>query len=245
MANMKIIAITVMLVCLTIAACSRQDTSANISNPTLGITQQGENAPLVEQSFYFDGYLDYEGYLQGTDTQILGSANPEKAGSGKVTSYIKSMKNAPESVLIPFYTGEPLELRTEKGLPGICIKEELYGLVWTWFYTDLGGDSATVRLSKLSDEHLALANGLTCSEFIGEIAPDAPNITNYQDKKNYAIVYEEIADIDGIATSILIKRTQSGEEYFSFLKDGYLVIISAPVNTVTINWLNDFSLAAL
>ena len=36
-----------------------------------------------------------------------------------------------------------------------------------------------------------------------------------------------------------------GEEYHSFIKDGYLVIISAPLDTVTNGWLNSFSLEML
>lgn len=186
---------------------------------------------------YFSSHEEYIAFFQEKAEQM-----PEHI-SDSMKAYIQTVRNEQQTLMIPHYRGKPVALRDKEGYSTITVMDrELYYFTWTWFYTE--EDHVTIKLSKLSPEDSALAGMTSCSEFISAIWPTAPNIDNYQEKENYTLIYEDDAVINGVAKSILIRQTKSGEEYISFTTDGYLVIITAPLGTITKEWLCDFSLAA-
>lgn len=237
MKNRFISLIAVFLVCFTISACNWQATPTGTTDPVLtNATEPADFEPPAEGAFIdFGGYADYMQYM-------LGSAEITVPINSNIKSYIQSIRNAPETFLVPYHNGKPVVLRDLEGYSGICVMDELYHLVWTWFYTDIQEQPVTIRLSKLSEEHAVLEKALTAPEFIAQIAPDAPNVTNFETQEGYTAIFAENAVIGGVDTSMLVKRTEGGEEYFTFLQDGYLVIISAPLDTITKDWLRYLSL---
>lgn len=163
--------------------------------------------------------------------------------SDSMKAYIQSVRNEQQTLMIPHYRGKPVVLRDVEGYSTITVMDrELYYFTWTWFHTE--EERVAIKLSKLSPEDSALASMTSCSEFIAAIWPTAPNIHNYQEKENYTLIFEDDAVIDGVVRSMLIQHTKYGEEYISFTTDGYLVVITAPLGTITEEWLCDFSLAA-
>lgn len=247
MCRKYILMIVIMIACIMLSACQKQNDTLVKNDSGLTDSQvvetQGESVDIYP-AITFSGYQEYFDFFQKSTAQSL-TTEGELVVSDRMNTYIQTARNEPETLVIPCYDGNPVVLREIEGYDAITVLDkELYGFLWTWFYTRLGEDSVTIQVSRLSEENHSLASEMSCSEFITTIAPTAPNINNYHEKANYHLIYEDNTVVDGVTTSMLIKQTKDGGEYISFVTEGCLVIISAPVGTITEDWLCDFSLAA-
>lgn len=226
---MKKFALLMLVMCMLLSAChgntEEQTATAKDSQPAYS-------------AFSFSGYDEFSAFLEeGTEEAPI---------HNNLIAYIQTVKEKPETLLVPYYAEEPVTLANNGGGAAITLHQtELYGFLWAWFHTRVGSERVTIRLSKLSEEHGKLADGISCPELIAAIAPTAPNVDNYTQNEAYSRVFADEAEIGGIVTSMLVKQTKSGEEYLTFVMDGYLVVIAAPVNTVTKAWLGGFSLSPI
>ena len=215
----------------------------NLPSTSVGVALGNTNEfyPEIES----EGYRDFRLFVQESARQTI-SAEPRTPIGENTSEYIQMVKEKPETLLVPYYAEAPVTLANNGGGAAITLHQtELYGFLWVWFHTCVGSDRVIVRLSKLSREHCKLADGVSCPELIAAIAPTAPNVDNYTQNEAYSRVFADEAEIGGIVTSMLVKQTKSGEEYLTFVMDGYLVVIAAPMNTVTKAWLGGFSLSPI
>ena len=239
--------------CTLLMACKREDTGMLSETSAPAGTEQSapvntEGTSSVPKQYFDIGFADYAEYVsffqENTAEEIL--AESPYSVSDAMVAYIQEIQRDPQALLIPCYQGTPVELRKQEGYDGIALLDhELYYFVWSWFYTNIDGENLVVCLSKLSEENASLASTMSCSEFIATIAPDAPNIHNYQEKTDYKAVYEDTLMIDGTATSVLIRCTKSDEQYFSFVMKDHLVLIKASGDADTATWLRNFSLESV
>lgn len=225
----RYIALLMLVVCMMASACGGKMEASTAA--------ARENQPAYP-AISFSGYEDFCSFFEAYPEDVPLHDN--------TTSYMQTIKEKRQSLVIPYCGEDPLALRNEEGYAAITLHQtELYGFLWIWFHTYVGSDRVTVRLSKLSEENCKLADSVSCPELIAAIAPTAPNVNNYTQNEAYSQAFGDEAEIGGIATSMLVTQTKSGEEYITFVTDGYLVAISAPVNTVTKAWLGRFSLAPI
>ena len=247
MCRKHILIIVTMIACIMMLACQKQNDTRVQDNSDLTDSHAGEAQNIsvnVYPTISFSGYQEYFSFFQKSTGQSV-ITEGEQVVSDRMNAYIQTARNEPETLVIPCYDGNPVVLREIEGYDAITILDkELYGFLWTWFYTSFGEDSVTIQVSQLSEGNRSLANEMSCSEFVATIAPTAPNVHNYQEKENYTLIYEDEAVIDGIVRSMLIEQTKDGQEYIFFTIDGHLVIITAPLGTITEEWLCDFRLAA-
>ena len=228
------------ILCLLLVACGNVPAAVSTEQTlpsTIESTAVPINEPKMTLDIGFSGYQDYLSFFQGDLEEYF--------VSDTMTAYLQAVQENSQILRIPCHNGTPVTLRDKEGFDGIVIMEqELYYFLWTWFFTDIDGGSLTVHISKLSEEYAARADSLTCSELIAVIAPDAPNVHNYQEKEDYSSIYEAVWNIGGTDRSVLIANTVSGKSYVSFTMDGHLVMISTSTHTDTASWLADFTLAA-
>ncbi len=243
-----LLAMVFAITCVFLSACPEQaegtsKESVLVTKPET-VESQGrdvESCPTIG----FSGYQDYFSFFQLSTTQPLSTEMDMLMEDGAI-AYSQMVKEDPGILMIPYYADKPVALREKEGYAAISIlQKELYGFLWTWFHTYVEGENVTIRLSKLSEQDSKLASEMSCSEFIAAIAPTAPNVSNYQEKDNYRLVFEDEASVGGVETSMLVKQTKNEEEYITFAVDGYLVVICAPIHTVTKAWLQEFRLESL
>lgn len=250
MYNKRILMASLLIVCTLLMACKKEDTGVFSETSTSAGTEQTipvntEGMIHVPKRYFDIGFVDYSEYAsffqENTAESIL--AESPYSVSDAMVAYIQEIQRDPQALLIPYHQGTPVELRKQEGYDWITLLDhELYSFVWSWFYTNIDGENLVVRLSKLSEENASLASTMSCSAFIAAIAPDAPNIHNYQEKTDYKTVYEDTLIIDGTATSVLIRCTKSDTQYVSFVMKDHLVLIKASSDADTVTWLRDFGL---
>ena len=229
----------VLLLGMMLGACDSREAAETTPAPSLEtgrIISGGEESPHPTAHF-----ADYREFFHGTEpVEIYGGSEDHE----EITAYLQEVRSDPDSVLVPHQNGSPVVLRAEEGFSGIVVMDrELYNFLWTWFYTNLEGEPVTIRLSELSEENAALASGKTASEFVAAIAPGAPNVNNYQENPNYVDIFTRDAVIDGVSRSILVSRTTDGRGRCLFVLNGHLVVIAAPMDVISDEWLARFSLA--
>jgi hypothetical protein len=210
-------AIAIMLIiCVVLFGCQKQNdiseaTAFDLTNPELGQIQDN-NAPMY-MPIYFADYQEYISFFQDTE-KFMSTTESGLIVSDEMEAYIDTFRDEQGILAIPCYEGKPVQLRDDEGYAAIAVLEkELYGFLWTWFYSSSAEENIIIRLSQLSDENRLLASQMSCSQFIATIAPNAPNISNYREKEKYLLVYEDDVDVNGNTTSVLIHQMKDGSEY--------------------------------
>ncbi|MBQ8404214.1 MAG: hypothetical protein IJX55_07330 [Clostridia bacterium] len=150
-----------------------------------------------------------------------------KKHEGEFAGFISEMAKDTSKLKIPYLSGEPLALRNRgEGYSNITLLEsELYGRPWIWFYCINSGGEVIIRTTYLNGDE---AKGLSASEFIKKIAPDAPNIDNFKSYENYKNVYEKEINVSENQISALVCEMSDSEQIYVFLiYEDMLVIIRA------------------
>jgi len=215
-----------LLLCTSILWGCKYDVPTIETEPSLHLQPPDNTFPVN-----FTGYYDYFACFTGElDLSIV---EPE------VREYVQQVMTGQLPLMIPRCAAVPLPLREKDAIH--IFPSETYGWLWTWFYTQIGQERVIIRISELSEAHRALAQGKTCSRFIAEIAPDAPNVGNYNEQ-SYSSVSEVSLRIGGRDVPALISETKTDKtSYIKFLWDGFLVTISATSGVVTEDWLETLS----
>lgn len=190
----------------------------------------------------FDSYEEYLSFFSGASTTSANDDSMEAMYGEDVANYVDSIASGETLLVVPHLDNAPIPLRTEEGYSAVTyFPRELYNLPWTWFHAYIGDDLISIHISELDDDTADLASGKTCSEFLSEFAPSAPNIHNYDTFENYSAIYEDTFSVCGTTVCGLIQETTDGKTYTSFLIDGCLISISAPSDAVTDEWLERLS----
>lgn len=165
--------------------------------------------------------------------------------SGFVHPYIThSIQNG--GITMPFRNGSPIRLRNAEGYPAITTFEsELYGQPWIWFHSGEGSDSVTIKMMYMDAFDFAYES-LSCSEVIGAISPDFPNIDSICSASSYADIYESEMQLEDRLVSTLVYDVRNDERQITtFLYDNMLVKVVAKPHVADWKWFQSFSIRTL
>ena len=116
---------------------------------------------------------------------------------------------------------------------------ELYTLPWIWYQGDVDGSRLTVKISYLSKQLTDYASNHSMSETIKYIAPDAPNVDNYDSKSSYLMIKESNIIVNGGSCNALISQTTNGETYIQFVIGDIFVVVSGKSSLLTSTFVSN------
>ena len=116
---------------------------------------------------------------------------------------------------------------------------ELYTLPWIWYQGDVDGSRLTVKISYLSKQLTDYASNHSMSETIKYIAPDAPNVDNYDYKSSYLMIKESNIIVNGGSCNALISQTTNGETYKQFVMGDIFVVVSGKSSLLTSTFVSN------
>ncbi len=101
------------------------------------------------------------------------------AWGGKYCNYVSEASKNDTLISIPCYGGAAMKLREKDGFSGISfMTSELYNLPWVWYFCDIDGKEVVVKQACFTQEQISECSGQTATQFIKNIAPEAPNSGN-------------------------------------------------------------------
>ena len=237
-----LIGIIVMVVML-FSAC----TGVSVSYDSESEYKTGKETTLPQEEPNYYPPIHYQSYedLTGFASQIAQGAEPSP---GTTDDELLIYQNATEkldrqALPIPCLNGNRIALHSATGESAITLfHSELYLKPWIWYETDINNQAVTVRIMLDQDVVRAFDEGDSCAEVVKHIAPDAPNVDNYQDFDGYEKIFEQsITTADGAKIALVQRESSRDREYISFMQNGFLVTIAGPQGVITDDWLEMFS----
>lgn len=200
-------------------------------------------SPLNDRIYDFDSYEELATFLKSESSRVA-SADMDITQNQNSLSTM-AVRVAEKGLPIPCMNKQPLELTARNGQPLVTIfSSELYDWPWIWYRcrSDLYG-YMTVCVALLDDETAAAAQNSSCADFIQEIAPDAPNVDNFQNFEFYSRIYEtEITTAGGTVSALVAESAEYSETYIHFVHDGMYVLLRGSFETEIENGFQNFSL---
>ena len=137
--------------------------------------------------------------------------------------------NSDRSFPQPMLDGKPITYRNEEGFSSITFfVSELYGLPWIAYYPEVStGENFFIKITYLP-ESIEEKNGLTASEAVKALAPNAPNVNNLGER--HESIYERNLKLrDREVTALVCEYKDDRRNNTAFVYGDLLVEVrSAP-----------------
>ena len=237
-----LIFITIALLCCSLLACNDQ-TTASIPDLNDSTTTQNAQEPPQNATFLFDTYADLLHWMcadtnEQKDDLILGS---------ECYNYVNEVSQNLTSFSIPYFNGSPMKLREKEGFSGIVfMTSELYNLPWIWYYGNIDGNEVVVKQACLSQKYLIQTIDQTASQWVGQLAPDAPNIHNADSFSTYKEIKEEMISLSGDTVAAMIYELKNDERIsVAFILNGGLYMVTAKKEVLNRDFWSAFTMDIL
>ena len=195
------------------------------------------------QTFFFDTYTELFRWMYA-DT------NEQKADlilDSGCYQYVNEVAQNRTTLSIPYLNGSPMHLREKEGFSGIVfMTSELYRLPWIWYYGDIDGNEVVVKQACLSQKYLHQTSGRTASQWVGQLAPDAPNIHNADSFSTYKEIKEEMISLSGDTVAAMIYELKNDERIsVAFILNGGLYMVTAKKEVLNRDFWSAFTMDIL
>lgn len=241
---MKKLLIGILLIgILLFTACAKgnDDCGSSLRYDETNQYTQAQEEPANYLPINFQSYDEMTDFSNqtGSSTELnMGITNDKLLTFQAATSKISS-----PSLPVPCINEQAVVLSSSEEEPGITLfSSELYLAPWIWYRTCIDDQVITIRIMLDQDILKTFDEHASCSDIIKSIAPDAPNIDNYQNFTGYSHVCErQISTTDGDKIALVQIEDERDIEYISFIQNGFLVTLSGPQDTIASEWLEMFS----
>ena len=237
-----IIFITVVFLSCNLLACSDK---TNTSIPSFDNSSIDPNAqePIPNTTFFFNTYAEFFHWMhEDTNEQ-----RDDLTWGNEYYNYVNEVSQNLSSFSIPYFKGVPMKLREKEGFSGIVfMTSELYNLPWIWYYGSINGNEVVVKQACLSQKYLTQEIGKTASQFIGKLAPDAPNVNNIDSFPTYKEIKEEMISLSGQTVSSIVYELKNDTRIsVTFRLDGALYIVTAQKEVLNNDFWSVFTMNTL
>ncbi len=167
-------------------------------------------------------------------------------GSSTEKQEVSSSKTSASDKIISLLSGEPIPYANREGFSSIIeLDKELYGLPWKWYKYSVSGTDLDIKVSVLTEiEGVAIPTTTTFLNILNQIAPEAPNPSNYSLFSSYESIYEEqiLLSSGTTVTALVSELRDSSNIYVKFYYKGLLVSVYAPETLLTDTFWNSFDI---
>ena len=230
------IVLALVLCLLSLSGCAAfSDWRGGSSNQDVDATPDRANS-----TFGFDSYQEMIAAFDKNDSSESASAIWELKGTlgEPYTRFVEKIA-ADGAFPQPMLGSEPMAYRNQEGFSNITFHvSELYGLPWIWYFPSVStGENFYISATYLPDAKLT---GMTASEVIGEIAPNAANINHLGDQ--HEGIYERPLTLrDREVTALFVDYKNDTRDCVYFVYGDLLVLVRCDPNVWTAEWFSALS----
>ncbi len=219
------------LICSLLCSCH----TASISN----------NEGTEAYTYNFDSYNSLHTVFADPSSAESIQISAEKSLYSKEYSDFIDLMMSDGTMVVPKLNGDVIELRNMDNYAQISLfTQELYNLPWIWYHCQYGGDTnLSISITDLSIvENLNVGETHKFSDIVRKLAPDAPNVDNYENFSGYKKISEtEIQLYDRQVSALYYELNNDDRVMIAFVYDGVYVILKGLPTTLTDNFLEMFS----
>jgi len=232
----------------TIAEVTLSPTTTTTAPATTTIqpttSPRGSTENLLFNSFDFYSVADMVDTMSGDSfdgysiDDIISYVEETRNGNGLFGKLISDIRN--NSFYVPAHAGREISYRNIEGLSNVALLPcELYENPWIWYFPERE-QSGITRISIMPLSADMSTNHNDISQFISNIAPNAPNINN---SEGYARIYVSELQLSERSVNALISEPiNDSRTNVCFVYDDVLVLTTLTNIEVAYNWLRNFSL---
>lgn len=238
-----LIFITIALLICSLLACNDQ-TTASIPGLNDSTTTQTVQEPPSNTAFLFDTYTDLFHWMYADTNE----QRDDPIWGNEYYTYVNEVSQNLTSFSIPYFNGAPMNLRKKEGFSGIVfMTSELYNLPWIWYYGNIDGNEVVVKQACLSQKYLIQTIDQTASQFIGELAPGAPNINNVDSFSTYKEIKVGMITLSGDDTVSAMTYELQNDERISvaFMLNEGLYMVTAKKEVLDNDFWSAFTMDIL
>ena len=184
---------------------------------------------LYQTTFDFDSYKemikDFRKYDISKSSYTI---QDYKAFMGEQYARFVDRVNSERSFPQPMFDGKPITYRNEEGFSNITFfVSELYGLPWIAYYPEVStGENFFIKITYLP-EGIEEKNGLTASEAVKALAPNAPNVNNLGER--HERIYERKIKLrDREVTALVCEYKDDRRSNTAFVYGDLLIEVRSP-----------------
>ena len=205
------------------------------------------NAPPLYHAFLFNSVSEMvneisNGTINGVKVDdVINFFEEDEDDKGIVKKLISNIKKG--SLYIPTHKDKEVSYSNREGFRNISIyTSELYGKPWIKYSLDR--KSGIIGVSIMYLDKGIKTNHDNISELISEIAPEAPNVHNYEDFPHLVKIYtSELKISDRKVNTIVHEIVDDKRRSIFFAYDKILVRLVTVNENIPNKWLRNFSFA--
>ena len=179
-----------------------------------GVSQHQEEPPPVDNTYWFDSVQKLEEFLLAdTIYDNLGNAFADDAEieercGAEFLKFKNAFADGSNKLKVPYFAEEAEHEHI------VIFAKELYGLPCISFRFNIGDCNVWMRTLYMGDEFEEMAKKMEFTELLKQIRPDAPNVHNKKEYKEYKAIYGCDMNIGGERTSVLVCEVKNKERVF-------------------------------
>lgn len=219
------------LICSLLCSCHTATTSNN----------EGTEA----YTYNFDSYNSFYTVFADPNSAESTQISAEKSLYSKEYSDFIDLMMTDGTMVVPMLNGAVIELRNMDNYAQISLfTQELYNLPWIWYHCQYSGDTnLSISITDLSIvENLNVGETHKFSDVVRKLAPDAPNVDNYENFSGYKIISEtEIQLYDRQVSALYYELNNDDRIMVAFVYDDMYVLLRGLPTTLTEDFFEMFS----
>ncbi len=195
---------------------------------------------IANSTFGFDSYQEMIAAFDKNDSSESASAIRELKGTlGEPYTRFVEKVATDGAFPQPMLRREPMAYRDKEGFSNITFHvSELYGLPWIWYHPSVStGENFYISVTYLPDAKHA---GMTASEVIGEIAPNAANINHLGDQHE-SVCEQPLTLHNREVTALVMDYKNDTRDCVYFVYGDLLVLVRCDPNVWSAEWFSALS----
>ena len=196
-------------------------------------------------TYNFDSYNSFYTVFAGPNSAESTQISAEKSLYSKEYSDFIDLMMTDGTMVVPKLNGDVIELRNMDNYAQISLfTQELYNLPWIWYHCQYSGDTnLSISITDLSVvENLNVSETHKISDIVRKLAPDAPNVDNYENFSGYKSISEtEIQLYDRQVSALYYELNNDDRIMVAFVYDDMYVLLRGLPTTLTEDFFEMFS----
>ena len=185
----------------------------------------GDPPPTGDGTFCFDSVQKLEEFLLAdTIYDNLGNAFADDAEieercGAEFLKFKNAFAEGSNKLKVPYFAEEAEHEHI------VIFSKELYALPWILYRLNIEDCNMIIRTAYMGDEFEEMAKEMEFPELLKQIRPDAPNVHNKKEYKEYKAIYGCDMNIGGERTSVLVCETQNSERVYVFFAYEDMIVV--------------------
>jgi hypothetical protein len=203
----------VLAITVTLVSCSKNFFKVGDPPPTGDGTFCFDSVQKLEEFLLADTIYDNLGNAFADDAEI------EMRCGAEFLKFKNAFAEGSNKLKVPYFAEEAEYEHI------VIFGKELYGLPCISFRFNIGDCNVWMRTLYMGDEFEEMAKETEFPELLKQIRPDAPNVHNKKEYKEYKAIYGCDMNIGGERTSVLVCEVKNKERVFVLFAYEDMVVV--------------------